>query len=214
MASNAENRPSVTHFDTDAVLTAAMKLAGTRGWHRVALLDIAKAADVPLASLYSRFHGKQAILAAFAESIDRAVLADHDPADSADEPARDRLFEVLMARFDYLHPYRGGIASILDSYARNPALALGGLKSLRRSMTWMLEAADIPAYGLRGELRITGLCAVYLATLRAWLRDDSPDLATTMATLDGYLRRIETPAAALEGMKGAKTDPDSASMAA
>src|SRR6266853_1462293 len=33
--------------------------------------------------------------------------------------------------------------------------------------------------------------AAYLATSRVWLRDDSPDLAPTMAALDRRLRGIE-----------------------
>jgi hypothetical protein len=33
--------------------------------------------------------------------------------------------------------------------------------------------------------------AAYGATLRVWLRDDSPDLAPTMAALDRRLRGIE-----------------------
>jgi hypothetical protein len=33
--------------------------------------------------------------------------------------------------------------------------------------------------------------AAYLATARGWLRDESPDLGPTMATLDRRLRGIE-----------------------
>jgi AcrR family transcriptional regulator len=190
--------PTAKRIDTDTVIDAAMRLAADHGWDRVSLLEIAKAADVPLAALYSRFPGKHRILKAFAERIDTAVLADHDPEDTASEPARDRLFDVLMQRFDHLQPYRLAIRSVLDSYRRDPFLALGGLRQLRRSMTWMLEAADLSTGGLVGEARVAGLCGIYLATLRIWLDDDSTDMARTMAALDGYLRRIERPVAAVE----------------
>jgi hypothetical protein len=43
-----------------------------------------------------------------------------------------------------------------------------------------------------GALRAKGLMAINLATLRVWLRDDSADMAKTMAALDGYLRRVES----------------------
>ena len=33
--------------------------------------------------------------------------------------------------------------------------------------------------------------AAYLSAMRVWQRDDSPDLARTMAALDARLRRIE-----------------------
>ena len=187
-------------LDTESVIDTAMQLAAKRGWERVALRDVAKAANVPLAALYARFPGKARLLAAFSERVDSAVLAEHDPADTAGEPARDRLFDVLMLRLDHLQPYRTAIRSILQCEQRDPALALGGLRRLRRSMTWMLEAADLTTGGVRGEMRVTGLCAIYIATLRVWVDDDSTDMAKTMAALDGYLRRIERPVAMLEGV--------------
>ncbi len=61
----------------------------------------------------------------------------------------------------------------------------------------MLEAARLSPEGLAGEVRVRGLVALYLATLRVWLRDESADMSKTMATLDGYLRRIE---AGLQGL--------------
>ena len=36
------------------------------------------------------------------------------------------------------------------------------------------------------------LSAIYLATLRVWLRDDSEDMAKTMAHLDKQLARVDS----------------------
>ena len=55
----------------------------------------------------------------------------------------------------------------------------------------MLEAADIPTDGLRGTIAVNLALAAYLSTMRVWMRDDTPDLARTMAALDLRLRRIE-----------------------
>ena len=49
----------------------------------------------------------------------------------------------------------------------------------RNSMRWMLQAAGIPATGLRGDLQAKGLTAVWLWGLRAWERDESADLSQT-----------------------------------
>ena len=55
----------------------------------------------------------------------------------------------------------------------------------------MLEASGIGAGGPVGRLKAKGLAAIYLVTLRAWLHDDTPDMARTMAVLDRSLRRAE-----------------------
>ena len=69
------------------------------------------------------------------------------------------------------------------------ALALG--TALLRSMAWMLEAAGISTHGLRGVIAVKLTAGAYAAVLRVWLRDDTPDLAQTMAALDRRLRGIE-----------------------
>jgi ubiquinone biosynthesis protein COQ9 len=61
----------------------------------------------------------------------------------------------------------------------------------RRSMRWLLQAAEVDTSSLRGELTARGLVAVWLWTLRAWVRDESADLSATMAALDTALRRAD-----------------------
>ena len=96
-----------------------------------------------------------------------------------------------MRRFDALQPYKEGLGNVIYDQARDPLGAVCGLGQLLRSMAAMLEAARIGSGGLRGAIRTKGLTGIYLATVRVWLRDDSADMAKTMAALDGYLRRIE-----------------------
>jgi len=73
----------------------------------------------------------------------------------------------------------------------DPAAALATGARLLRSIAWMLEAAGISTDGLGGLVAVKLTTAVYLATLRVWLRDETPDLAPTMAALDRRLRSIE-----------------------
>lgn len=172
------------------LIETALKLAGERGWAALSLAEIAEAAELPLSKVYEVFTSKQAVLEGFARQIDGLVLAEEE-ADAEDGSARDRLFDVMMRRFDALLPYKAGLGNLLYDQARDPLAALCGVRQLARSMALMLEAARIPSGGLRGALRTKGLVAIYLATLRVWLRDESADMAKTMATLDGYLRRVE-----------------------
>jgi AcrR family transcriptional regulator len=171
------------------VFDAALGLAAERGWSKIALADVAAAADLSLADLYAAYPSKTAILEAVSRDVDRQVLAGVEV--DTTETARDRLFDVLMKRFDALAGYRDGLAAVARDARRDPVMMLCGAGQLRRSMAAMLEAAGISSAGLAGALRAKGLAAIYLATLRDWFRDDTTDKAKTMAALDGRLRRAE-----------------------
>ena len=171
------------------VIDTAMKLAAERGWRDLSLAEIADAAKLPLSKVYPVFPSKTAILGAFSRQIDAAVLAAEE-ADAREGSAHDRLFDALMRRFDALRPYREALGNIVCAEAGDPVSALCGLCRLKRSMACMLEAARLSATGLRGALRVKALGLAYLATLRVFLRDDSPDMAATMAALDRNLSHL------------------------
>jgi AcrR family transcriptional regulator len=180
--------------DHDAIRTdiveAAMQLAAMRDWDDVRLSDIAAEAGVTLATLRGAFDSKGAILGGLIRAVDRAVLAETDP-DMADEPARERLFDVLMRRFDALKPYQAALRGIADSY-RGDLFALAAFNTrARRSMQWMLEAAGVDASGRMGVARAQALVFAYGRTLEVFLRDEDPGMAKTMAALDRNLRQAE-----------------------
>jgi AcrR family transcriptional regulator len=182
------------------VLDTAMKLAADGQWRDLSLADIAEAAKLPLAEVYPIYPSKQAILTAVFRRIDTAVLAAEEPS-ALEGPARDRLFDVLMRRFDALLPYRAAFITIMDAQSRDPLAVACGLGRLGCSMACMLEAAGFSTTGLRGALRIKALSAAYLATLRVWLHDESPDMAPTMATLDRHLGRLDRAAKCLSRLR-------------
>ena len=174
----------------DRMVDAAMALAAERGWRDLSLRDIAEASGLSLAAAYRACPSKLAILEAFMRRIDAEVLAEGAVAVD-DGAARDRIFDVMMRRFDALQPYKQALGAILLDMAGDPLGALASLPSFKRSMSWMLEAAGLETDGLKGLIRVEGLSLIYLGSLRVWLRDESPDQAKTMAALDSYLRRVE-----------------------
>ncbi len=174
---------------SEQIVKAALDLAAERGWRTLTMTEIAARAGISLDELYWRTPGKPAILAAFDQMIDRAVLAGGS-ADPADKP-RDRLFEVMMRRFDALSEYRAGVAALIRDLPADPVSALAELPRLNTAMQWTLEAAGIPATGLIGRLKVQALGVVYLLVLRVWLDDDSEDQSRTMAALDKRLQQAE-----------------------
>lgn len=177
-------------FSKDAAVLSALKLATELGWEHVTLQDIAQDAGASLAELHDHFDDKTDILCALGRMIDRKVLDGMGKVDD-ELTARDRLFDVLMERFDALNDHREGIAAILNSFKLDPKQAVISMPHLCRSMTWMMEAAGLNTNGFTGAAKVAGLTVVYLNVLRSWIKDDSPDMGKTMAALDKDLGRAE-----------------------
>ena len=185
MAKRQQKDPKVKIIET------ALNLAAKKGWAYITLADIAKASKLSLAALHEHFEDKSDILAGFSRMVDGRVLAGLGEGDSAASP-RDRLFDILMERFEVLNEYRSGLVSVLDSFKSDPKQFVIGLPHVCKSMSWMLEAAGMDTLGLRGAARLAGLSGIYIKNLRVWAGDVSPDLGKTMAALDKDLSRAES----------------------
>ncbi len=174
--------------EREKIVAAFLALLAEKPIEEIGLAEIARQAGVSLEQLRDAFSSKFAILTAHTKHIDRVVLG-ADLSDMAEEPPRERLFDVMMRRLEALAPHRDAVRSLLRSARRNPplAFALNGLAV--RSQQWMLTAADIGASGPRGMMRAQGLAMLFGSVLRTWVHDDDPGLARTMAALDRALAR-------------------------
>jgi AcrR family transcriptional regulator len=172
----------------DAIVTALLELAGERNWEDISLSEIAARAHVSLATFREFFPSKGAVLSAFVRKIDKEVL-DGIGDELADEPPKERLFDVLMRRLDVLAPYRLGIEGIFEWTARDPLAAAAINQQVLNSMRFMLEAAGIDSEGPVGALKLQGLALAWRRVLQTWFSDDDPGLAPTMAALDRELTR-------------------------
>jgi AcrR family transcriptional regulator len=168
------------------IIAATMRLAAEKPWDDVLMKDIAEAAGIDLAALRREFPSKPAILSAFMRSVDDAVLASA-PKFTGAENARDRIFDVVMARFDVLAPYKEALKSIAASRPMDMEL----VRRAMASQAWMLHAAGVRTDGLLGTSRVTGMASVYASVMQTWLQDDDPGSARTMAALDRRLKRGE-----------------------
>lgn len=173
----------------DRAVDALMALLADRDWNTVTLGDIAAKADMSLADLRSAFPSKGAILAGFAKRIDQAVLKPSPEIEG--QPARERLFDVMMRRFEALKPYRAAIRSARRGLMADPAAAASWNKVEVNSAQWMLAAASIEESGPYAALKAQGLAVIFTSLLGTFLDDDDPDLTMTMRELDVQLRRAE-----------------------
>ncbi len=180
----------VASSERDRIIDAAFALVPTEGWRGLSLAAIAAAADLPILQVYRVFRSKQGVLCGLFRRIDEIVLTEPPAAEPGERP-RDRLFDLLMRRFDALQPFKPVLDVMRRELLGDPVAVLAGGAALLHSMRWMLEAADVATGGIRGAVAVKLTAAAYLSAMRAWHRDNSPDLGRTMAALDARLRRIE-----------------------
>lgn len=191
-----------TDFDT-ALIAAAFGIAADQGWSNVTVAAAARAAGLSLAEARERFPSRGAVLLRFGRLADQMALADA----AAAGPVRDRLFDLIMRRFDALQAHREGIRALIRALPTEPLTALMLANANKRSMRWMLQAAGMTATGPRGELQANGLNALWLWSLRAWDRDDSEDLSGTMAAVDKALEQAERFSSWLHDPRAAEATP-------
>lgn len=167
------------------LIEAAMTLVAEHGWRKLSLAEAARRADIPLARVRGRFPCRLAVLLRFNAEADKAAVTGA----LLEGPVRDRLFDIVMRRLDCLQAHRAGVLALLRDLPRDPLTASALGAATLRSMEWMLDAVDVETSGLRGRLRVAGMQALWLATLRAWAKDETEDLAGTMSALDAALNR-------------------------
>ena len=171
-------------------LERAFATVEEKGWSRLTLADLAAALELTLVDLRALIDSKYDLINALNRHVDAAVLDECASIDVNDSP-RDRLFEVIMARFDALTHYRNALGMMAFSARSDLRLAAMTHKHLQRSMGWMLEAAGLGEGGLRGKFRQNGLTVVYIRASLTWLKDGSEDLSATMKALDQALEDAE-----------------------
>ncbi len=175
-----------TAFD-EALLTSAFALIAESGWQRLTVAAAARAAGLPLDRTRVRFGCRLALLLRFGRMADQAALTGI----VEDSSVRDRLLGIVMSRIDVLQAHRAGVLALLRELPRDPLTAAALVPASLASMRWLLDGAGIDTTGALGALRVKGMLAVWLYTVRAWRDDATEDLSPTMAALDRALQRAE-----------------------
>ncbi|MCX8100673.1 MAG: hypothetical protein N3D77_05470, partial [Geminicoccaceae bacterium] len=105
---------------------------------------------------------------------------------------RERLFELLMRRFEAMRPFRDGLRAAGRAVCCDPVLLCGTIANLDRAADWLLEVAEAELRGPAGRIGRRALQLAYVRSFKVWLDDDTADLARTMAELDRRLGELET----------------------
>ena len=192
----------------DVVIDALLKTVAEQGWSAVGVRSLLDDTGVPASSFHRHFDGRYSVVLAVSRRLSAQML-DSLAGWEADDSARDRLFEAIMARFDAALPHKGAIRALLRAAPADPLLAATLALAMQEAMRRVLEAADLPSGGLAGLIRCQALAVAYGQVVRVWLDDDTADQARTMAALDKHLSRLERLARGFD-LRRATTDEEAA----
>jgi hypothetical protein len=182
-------------------LKAALELSATRAWSDIPLADIAAKAKLTL----SDFHGvaaREDLVEAMDAHFDKAMSAEGVPDETS---ARERLFDVIMLRFEAMEAYRAGIREI-TKFRESSLFHLVRLPNHRHaSAAWALASAGLDNdAGAPASLKRIAIGIVIAQAERAWRKETSGDFALTMAALDKGLRRAEERLGQLRRLTGGR----------
>jgi len=167
---------------------AALLLASASPWREVTLVQLAGAASRPVSDFYAASLGEA--VDCVEEAFDRAIGEDLDKLDPG-QSVRDRLFDLIMRRFEAMEPHRAAVIAMEAGQDRDPVLMGAAHQRHVRCARWVLALAGLEADGMTGNARAQGLGVIIGQARAAWRSDDAGDFNKTMASLDKNLRRAE-----------------------
>jgi AcrR family transcriptional regulator len=173
----------------DLIIDEVFELIESRGWVHMTFHDIVDHMGTSLVVLHGYFPNKYELLKAMVARIDQETLK-RVSSDIESLSPSDRLFDVIMARFEASKPYKAALRRMWHEGFRYPYLMVVYFPLGFNSMIWILEAAGMHCSGLMGILQVKAFGLLYLKLLNTWFEDMSEDLSKTMAEVDKNVKRF------------------------
>lgn len=173
----------------DKIIDTTLALTVERGWREFSLADVATQSKIAFSDIYQIYPTKTAILAGYIARVDLhmlKLLEAEQPATEPDATPRERLFDVIMARFDVMSDDKPALHCLREAAYRDPTLLVSLARPIRQSLNCILQAAGLEI-GTGSRLWRTALVAILTRVSKTWLEDETEDMARTMAALDRQL---------------------------
>ena len=187
MAKAARKKPKPRDI-VAAGIRAVLELGAEKPWAAITLTEIADKAGLKLGD----FHGvadKASLTEAIEPWLDKAMSAE---AIDMEARAHDRLFDVIMLRFEAMEPYRPGLLSLIKWRQSTPSMMRSILKARKQTAEWALSCAGLDSSAeIPLPVKVLNIAWVIGRTERAWRQEECADFARTMARLDAELRACD-----------------------
>lgn len=170
-----------------AIAVACLELLPSTGWAALDINDVARKAGVPKKTFSTHIQEKNDLIPLIVRFIDDETgkLAGRQDKNA---PLEDRIFDVLMSRFEALQKYRESILLLADCARRTPELAHKMYHAQTDSMRIMLRWIHGTAKFGKNHFSPRFLLVLYHFVFIKWARDPSPEMPLTMASLNQCIR--------------------------
>lgn len=174
----------------EALVDVGLALIADQGWHRTTVPQMAMQLGTPVLGALRVLPGKVALLHGVLDRVDAAMEAEAGSW-TASAPVNDRLFDAIMARFEYMQQNRAAYVAVLKGLALDPVAVAAIARRYDTSLDRTLETAGVGAGLVAGLGRRAALAALMLDLMRVWVADESADMAATMGALGKRLEQFD-----------------------
>jgi len=183
------------------IVATALRLADERSWEDIRLHEVAAAAGVSLEDIRHQFREKDALIDAWFDGADAAMLEDAALDDYRRLPVRQRLERSLLTWLGALQPYRRVTREMILAKCEpgHIHIQFPAVMRISRTVQWLREAAGVKDTFVRRALAETVLTGIYLAVFSHWLNDGSPGAERTRRLLRRLLDQAARAARILPG---------------
>lgn len=187
----------MSHSETRVVswriVDKAVELAEASSWEAVRLHQIAAVMGIGLDEIRAHFREKDALIDAWFERADDAVLSLADSGELLPLTPRQRLFRLIMAWLDALEAHRRVSRQMILSKLEPGHLhiQIPAVMRISRTVQWMREGALLTDTGVQRALTETAVTALFLAAFISWMDEEAPGSPRTRRLLDGLLAGAE-----------------------
>ena len=178
------------------ILNAALESADKRGWENVHLYKLADTLDISLVDIKKHYPDKDAMVEAWFEVADRAMLKYASRKELIGMPAEEILHQLIMAWLTVLGVHQEVTREmVLSKFAPGRIkLQIFAVFRIQQTVRWLFESCRRDKVFVGRMLEEAGLTAIFIATFLHWLNDNSENYESTSL----YLERAFVHAATLQ----------------
>jgi AcrR family transcriptional regulator len=183
------------------IVDTALALANRHSWETIRLHEVAEAAGIGLEDVRRHFREKDALIDAWFDRADAAMLVDAASVDFMRLPVRQRLERALLTWLETLQPYRRVTREMILAKCEPGHLHIQfpAVMRISRTVQWLREAAGVKDAFVHRALAESVLTGIYLAVFTRWLNDDSAESIQARRLLSRLLGQAEWLARTLPG---------------